>query len=52
VVKQKVVDPTGVSVIAPTKDKTLTLTTCNPRYSAKTRLVIVAKMMDEDQLLN
>lgn len=48
-VKQKIVDPTDVSVIAPTKDKTLTLTTCNPRYSAKTRLVITAKMLDESK---
>lgn len=39
----KVVAPDDVSVIRPTKDKTLTLTTCNPRYSAKTRLVIIAK---------
>ncbi len=52
VVKQKIVVPTDVSVIAPTKDKTLTLTTCNPRYSARTRLIIIAKMMDEDDLLN
>ncbi|MHB8841497.1 MAG: class E sortase, partial [Candidatus Aquicultor sp.] len=52
VVKQKIVAPTDVSVIAPTKDKTLTLTTCNPRYSAKTRLIIIAKMMNEDDLLN
>ncbi|NCO65122.1 MAG: hypothetical protein COW32_07185 [Candidatus Aquicultor secundus] len=52
VVGQKVVIPTDVSVIAPTKDKTLTLTTCNPRYSAKTRLIITAKMLDEDKLLN
>ncbi len=52
VVKQKVVVPTDVSVIKPTKDKTLTLTTCNPRYSARTRLIIVAKMLDEDKFLN
>lgn len=43
----KVVAPNDVSVIQPTDDKILTLTTCNPRFSARTRLVVVAKM-DED----
>ncbi|MCL6472455.1 MAG: class E sortase [Firmicutes bacterium] len=44
VVEQKVVKPTEISVTDPTPDRTLTLTTCNPRFSAKTRLIIVAKM--------
>jgi len=47
VVETKVVKPTDVSVIEPTEDRTLTLTTCNPRFSAKTRLIIVAKMRDD-----
>lgn len=46
VVESKVVKPTEISVIDPTEDRTLTLTTCNPRFSARTRLIIVAKMRD------
>ncbi|MDP2210975.1 MAG: class E sortase [Candidatus Aquicultor sp.] len=46
VVETKVVKPTEISVIDPTEDRTLTLTTCNPRFSARTRLIIVAKMRD------
>ncbi|MDI6815958.1 MAG: class E sortase [Actinomycetota bacterium] len=48
VVETKVVKPTEISVIDPTEDRTLTLTTCNPRFSAKTRLIIVAKMRDDE----
>lgn len=44
VVEKRIVKPTDISVIQPTPDRTLTLTTCNPRFSAKTRLIIVAKM--------
>ncbi len=40
----KVVPPTDMSVINPTGGKTLTLTTCNPRHSARTRLVVFARM--------
>jgi len=47
VVDIKVVKPTDISVIQPTPDRTLTLTTCNPRFSARTRLIVVAKMDDE-----
>ncbi|MFN8036940.1 MAG: class E sortase [Acidimicrobiia bacterium] len=42
-----VVQPTQVEVVAPPKDPTvaeLTLTTCNPKYSAATRLVIKARL--------
>lgn len=39
---EAVVDPTDVSVIAPTSGTQLTLTTCNPRYSAEQRLVVHA----------
>lgn len=38
----QVVDPTDVAVVGPTPVPTLTLTTCNPRYSARTRLVVHA----------
>ncbi len=40
----EVVKPTDVSVIAPTPDNRLTLTTCNPRFSAATRLVVVSRL--------
>lgn len=40
-----VVDPSDVSVLAPTATPTLTLTTCNPRYSASTRLVVKATLV-------
>jgi sortase A len=52
VTEQKVVDPSEVSVLDPTPDParpghalaTLTLTTCNPKYSAEQRLVIKAQL--------
>jgi sortase A len=53
VVRQQVVKPTAVEVTypvpgdreaTPTK-KLLTLTTCNPKYSAKTRLVTTAELL-------
>ena len=40
----EVVKPTDVGVIGPTTDNQLTLTTCNPRYEATTRLIVVAKL--------
>ena len=45
---QTVVDPSDVSVLdnTPTEAR-LTLTTCNPKYSAATRLVIMAKLQDK-----
>ena len=39
-----VVRPTDVSVLDDTPTPTLTLTTCNPRYSASTRLVVQAAL--------
>jgi sortase A len=40
----QVVEPTDVAVLAAIPGKsTLTLTTCNPRFSASTRLVVTAK---------
>ena len=45
--ESKVVRPTDVSVLAPTEDDRLTLTTCHPRYSAKERLIVVASLMGE-----
>ncbi len=45
VTEQLVVDPTEVGVVAPTPTPELTLTTCNPRYSARQRLVIHAALV-------
>jgi len=44
VTEQKIVKPTDMWVTKQTKDKTLTLTTCHPIFSAKQRLVVFAKM--------
>jgi sortase A len=40
----KVVSPTASEVLNATKDNRLTLTTCNPRYSAAQRLVVWASL--------
>ena len=40
----KIVQPDDVSVVAPTSVPSLTLTTCNPPYSAATRLVVRAEL--------
>jgi len=40
-----VVDPSDVSVLDPTTDNRLTLTTCTPRFSASQRLVVVARLL-------
>ncbi len=53
VTEQRVVDPSEVSVLDPSLDptrpghqlSTLTLTTCNPKYSAEQRLVIKAQLV-------
>lgn len=39
------VSPSDVAVVAPTPGPTLTLTTCNPRYSAAQRLVVHAALV-------
>ena len=44
VVGSQLVDPSDTSVLAPTADPTLTLTTCNPRFSAAQRLVVRADL--------
>jgi sortase A len=40
----KVVTPNDFSVLEPTPDATLTLTSCNPRYSARQRIVVTATL--------
>jgi len=45
VMTSQAVAPTDVAVVAPTPTPMLTLTTCNPRYSASQRLVVQAKLV-------
>lgn len=42
----KIVPPTAVEVEAPTSDSLLTLYTCTPLWSAKDRLVYIAKLVE------
>jgi sortase A len=44
VTEMKVVSPKQVEILDPTPDNRLTLTTCNPRYSATQRLVLIAAL--------
>ena len=45
VMEELIVDPDAVWVLDDTPDGRLTLTTCNPKYSAAERLIIVAKLI-------
>ncbi|MGL1311215.1 sortase domain-containing protein, partial [Vibrio parahaemolyticus] len=42
-----VVAPSDVAVLDPTATATLTLTTCNPRFSATSRLIVKAKLISQ-----
>lgn len=44
--EKKIVLPTQNEVLAPTADNLLTLTTCNPKYSAAERLIIISELVD------
>ncbi len=46
VTDKRVVKPSQSEVLDPTTDNRLTLTTCNPRFSASQRLVVVSKLVD------
>jgi sortase A len=46
VVGNQIVPPTGVWVTEQWEGAWLTLTTCNPRYSARERLIVFAKLVD------
>jgi sortase A len=46
VVADRIVPPTGVWVTEQWNGAWLTLTTCNPRYSAQQRLIVFAKLVD------
>lgn len=43
--EKKVVSPETISVLDDTPDDRLTLTTCNPKYSAAERLIVVARLV-------
>jgi sortase A len=45
VISSMAVSPNDVAVLNPTRDNRLTLTTCNPRFSASQRLVVVSKLV-------
>jgi sortase A len=45
VTRQLVVNPSDVTVVAQTSTPELTLTTCNPRFSATSRLVVQASLV-------
>ncbi|MCA1840422.1 MAG: class E sortase [Actinobacteria bacterium] len=47
--EQTVVPPTATKVLDETPDDRLTLTTCNPRFSARQRLIIVALLVGESK---
>lgn len=47
VYQKLVVSPTDTWVVDNTRDAQLTLTTCNPKYSARERLVIKARLVEE-----
>jgi len=51
VVWSRVVAPTDVGVLDATPTDVLTLTTCNPRYSAAQRLVVRAELSGTDETL-
>jgi LPXTG-site transpeptidase (sortase) family protein len=44
-----IVEPTDVWVLNPTPYPSLVLTTCNPKYSAKERLIVFAKMVGDPE---
>lgn len=45
VMEKKVVTPESVEVLDNTPDNRLTMTTCHPKYSAESRLIVVAQLM-------
>jgi len=45
VVEKRIVAPTDVSVIQPTSEVRLTLTACHPPYSARYRIIVIARLV-------
>lgn len=52
VVESKVVDASAVDIEAPTTERRLTLYTCTPIWTAKNRLVVVARPAQIDNIAN
>lgn len=52
VVETKIVDPTAVEIEAPTTEQQLTIYTCHPVWTAKNRLVVIAKPLHQDSADN
>jgi len=51
VIEQKIVLPSDIEILEQTKEPILTIYTCTPRFTAKKRLVFVAKLISwEPQL--
>lgn len=44
--EKKIVSPDDLSVVDPTKDNRLTLTTCHPKFSDRNRLVVIALLKE------
>jgi sortase A len=49
VIEKKIVPPTDLSVVQDFQDERLTLTTCEPRYGSKLRMIVVAKPVTDLQ---
>lgn len=47
ITESKIVAPTDLTVVVPSDDSRLTLTTCHPRFSARQRLIVVASLVEE-----
>ena len=45
VTETRIVDPSESSVLNPTDDDRLTLTTCHPRFSAAERMIVIARLI-------
>jgi len=49
--EQRIVSPTQVDVLDDAGDNRLTLTSCNPKYSARQRIIVVAQLAAEEVAL-
>ena len=47
VTETKIVKPTDLTVVVPSTDSRLTLTTCHPRFSARQRLIVIASLVEK-----
>ena len=51
VTEQQIIAPTQVEVIEDKGDNRLTLTACHPKYSARQRIVVVAQLAPEEEVV-